>query len=163
MLTLSEMVNYEIPADFSMYMPGAKNITSGWNLPNFFPCSIINRNKSNHSVKPSYLDISREKQKKFLSISGKIKRNQRKSSSQSRPQIVLPSPKASKLNTHTKKSHNSFLCISTPRRNTVNIFQKLQTPSMKPIANVNLAIMLNKIKKKQPSDVLSLETNPLSK
>ena len=163
LLTLSEMVHYEIPSDYSMYMPGTNNINSGWNLPNFFPCSLINRSKSNYSAKLSYAGVLRDKQKRLLSISGRTKRNQRKSASQSRPQIPSVSPNASGLKKQNKKKNsNSFLSISTSRRNTVNIMPKIQTPSVNTLASNKLAKRLNKINGKRYSDILSITSKNFS-
>lgn len=101
LLTLTEMVKYEIPVNYSLST--VNRVRSGWNLPKFFPCSILDRNKSNPSIKPGYVDVSREKQQKFLMISGKIIKTRRKCLSQSRAK-VQPIQKPLKPNSFRLKS-----------------------------------------------------------
>ena len=134
-LTLSEMVNFEIPMNYQLPISSFKKYTNSWNLPKFaVPYSIFER-KRNSIEKYLYVDVSREKQREFLTRSGKIKKHQLKYASLRRVQKSIPTtPKTLSFSNKTenkkqKKSADFFDTVVKPK--TASFLQKNRNNSHK--------------------------------
>ena len=113
-LTLAQMVNYEMPKTYDVPMPAFSRLSSGWKLRKYIPYQLLDSVKSIPPLKNDYQDVSRERQRDFLRRSGNIKKNAKQSQSLNKMLGVIPSiHKSLNKSLHSIRNRNNFSYIDS--------------------------------------------------
>lgn len=149
-LTLYEMINYDIPKSSRLPIEEIKLHKSAWRIPKLNTTKVFETNLNNLMLRNCYKDISREKQKSFLDLSGKIVTNKKKSKSLNRMLGFLPSQSRGSQRALVscrgkRKSSSNFNFAQKPEQN-LEFRKKVIQFKFTPLGNVGsfLAKLANK-------------------
>lgn len=126
-LTLLEMVNFNLPKNYSYYLSTLSRFAKNQNSPHNFRPKIFDNTSTTPCIKYPYIDTSQQRQKEFLQKSGKIKRrriyalnNVNLKQSQNKPKST------SSLSNDNKIKKNNLSFEMKNRFNTPLPFKKIQ-------------------------------------